>query len=114
MSEDCCKLHEMFNGLNKYFFPLDENSIPLNGIYVLFEKGEFAHKTNRIVRIGTHTGNNQLRSRLKQHFVNENKDRSYEVSNFVSGRGHYIFLGENFNGISHRLQKAKGTHSIGA
>jgi hypothetical protein len=28
------------------------------------------------VRIGTHTGENQLRSRLWQHFVNENKDRS--------------------------------------
>jgi len=28
------------------------------------------------VRVGTHTGENQLRSRLKQHFINENKDRS--------------------------------------
>jgi hypothetical protein len=42
----------------------------------LFEKEEFAHSTNRIVRIGTHTGNNKLRSRLFQHFLNENKDRS--------------------------------------
>ena len=29
-----------------------------------------------IVRVGTHTGVNQLRSRLQQHFVKENKDRS--------------------------------------
>jgi len=43
---------------------------------ILFEKGEFAHSTNRIVRIGTHTGRDQLRSRLFQHFLNENKDRS--------------------------------------
>jgi len=50
--------------------------IPKDGIYILFEKEEFAHSTNRIVRIGTHTGNNKLRSRLKEHFVNENKDRS--------------------------------------
>jgi hypothetical protein len=28
------------------------------------------------VRIGTHTGNDQLRSRLKQHFIKENKDKS--------------------------------------
>lgn len=28
------------------------------------------------MRVGTHTGENQLRSRLKQHFVKENKDRS--------------------------------------
>ena len=42
----------------------------------MFEKGETAHGTNRIVRVGTHTGNDQLRSRLKQHFLVENKDRS--------------------------------------
>jgi len=48
----------------------------LNGIYILFEDGEIAHGTNRIVRIGTHTGKDQLRSRLKQHFILENKDRS--------------------------------------
>ena len=47
-----------------------------NGIYILFEKGEKAHGEDRIVRIGTHTGNNQLLSRLNQHFINENKDRS--------------------------------------
>ena len=44
--------------------------------YILFEKGETAHSTNRIVRVGTHNGVNQLRSRLFQHFFNENKDRS--------------------------------------
>jgi len=60
----------------KHSFPFNEEDVPLNGIYILFEKGEFAHGTNRIVRIGTHTGNNQLRSRLFQHFLNENKDRS--------------------------------------
>ena len=60
----------------KLKFPFDKKKIPLNGIYILFEKGEFAHNTNRIVRIGTHTGNNQLHSRLFQHFLNENKDRS--------------------------------------
>ena len=76
MSEECHKLHEIFNGLNKFNFPFNENDIPLNGIYVLFEKGEIAHNLNRIVRIGTHTGDNQLRSRLKQHFIMENKDRS--------------------------------------
>jgi len=60
----------------KHNFPFNQEDVPLNGIYILFEKGEFAHGTNRIVRIGTHTGNNQLRSRLFQHFLNENKDRS--------------------------------------
>jgi hypothetical protein len=76
MSESCGKLHQWFNGMARLKFPFDESKIPLNGIYILFEKGEHAHDADRIVRIGTHTGENQLRSRLWQHFVNENKDRS--------------------------------------
>ena len=76
MSKICHKIHQWFNGMKKHSFPFSEQRIPKNGIYILFEKGEFAHTTNRIVRIGTHTGKNKLPSRLKEHFVNENKDRS--------------------------------------
>ena len=75
--ENCCKeIHELFNSMKKHSFPYNPNDIPLNGIYILFQKGEKAHGVDRIVRIGTHTGKDQLRSRLWQHFVNENKDRS--------------------------------------
>ena len=76
MSNTCNQLHNLLNSLPKHKFPSNIKEIPLNGLYILFEKNELAHNTNRIVRIGTHTGNNQLRSRLNQHFVNENKDRS--------------------------------------
>ena len=76
MSNNCNKIHQWLNDLKKLSFPFSEEDIPLNGIYILFEKGETAHNTNRLVRVGTHTGNNQLRSRLRQHFINENKDRS--------------------------------------
>lgn len=76
MSEKCKQLHQWFNNLERINFPFDERKIPCNGIYILFEKGETAHGMDRIVRIGTHTGKNQLRSRLKQHFIKENKDRS--------------------------------------
>lgn len=76
MSKNCNTIHQWFNGMKKHSFPFNEQEISENGIYILFEKGEFSHSTNRIVRIGTHTGNNQLRSRLFQHFLNENKDRS--------------------------------------
>jgi len=76
MSEKCEKLHALFNNQKRLKFPFEEKEIPKNGIYILFEKGEKAHEADRIVRIGTHTGNNQLLSRLKQHFINENKDRS--------------------------------------
>lgn len=76
MTKICKELHTWANKLSVFTFPFDESKIPQNGIYLLFENGEKGHNTNRIVRIGTHTGNNQLRSRLKQHFLTENKDRS--------------------------------------
>ncbi|MEL4304356.1 hypothetical protein [Methanococcoides sp. LMO-2] len=76
MSDKCRLLHQYFNGMEKLSFPFANKDIPQNGIYILFEKGEHAHDTDRIVRVGTHTGENQLRSRLRQHFLKENKDRS--------------------------------------
>ena len=76
MNKNCNTIHQWFNGMKKFTFPFDKQEIPENGIYILFEKDEFAHSTNRIVRIGTHTGQNQLCSRLFQHFLKENKDRS--------------------------------------
>lgn len=72
----CEQIHQIFSSMKRFTFPFNESKIPKNGIYVLFEKGENSHKKERIVRIGTHTGENQLPSRLKQHFLNENKDRS--------------------------------------
>ncbi len=76
MSVECTSVHQLINKLQRHCFPFDVATIPMNGLYILFEKDEGGHGQERIVRIGTHTGNNQLRSRLKQHFVNENKDRS--------------------------------------
>lgn len=92
MSKICCTIHQLFNKVNKHSFPFKKEDIPLNGIYILFEQREFAHSTKRIVRVGTHTGDNQLPSRLFQHFVNENKDRSIFRKNI--GRA---LLNENKN-----------------
>lgn len=76
MSELCQEIHKLFKQQERHQFPFNEQKIPRNGIYILFEQGEMGHQGDRIVRIGTHTGDNQLRSRLKQHFIRENKDRS--------------------------------------
>jgi hypothetical protein len=76
MSTLCEQLHHFFNALPRHTFPFAAAAIPLNGLYVLFEEGEDAHGGQRIVRVGTHTGDNQLRSRLAQHFLQPNKDRS--------------------------------------
>lgn len=76
MTSDCARIHTWVNTLRIFNFPFDAREVPLNGMYILFERGEPAHGARRIVRVGTHTGKNQLRSRLKQHFLTENKDRS--------------------------------------
>lgn len=76
MSKECELLHNIFNKMKRFSFPFEKNEIPKNGIYVLFEKDEKSHNCDRIVRVGTHTGKDQLYSRLLQHFFNENKDRS--------------------------------------
>lgn len=76
MSESCQQVHALCDKLPHLSFPFEANRLPRNGIYILFERGETAHGTNRIVRVGTHTGQAQLPSRLNQHFMRENKDRS--------------------------------------
>jgi len=72
----CGDIHRILHQMPRLSFPFDVAMIPRDGIYVLFEKGETGHGGDRIVRVGTHTGERQLRSRLQQHFVKENKDRS--------------------------------------
>jgi hypothetical protein len=72
----CAALHEVVREGTLHTFPFNRRDIPSDGIYALFESGESSHGGNRIVRIGTHTGDGQLPSRLLQHFVQENKDRS--------------------------------------
>lgn len=72
----CHEIHQMFSQLTRLSFPFEKSSIPPNGIYILFEKNEYGHGVERIVRVGTHTGDGQLPSRLRQHFIVENKDRS--------------------------------------
>ena len=95
MSEACARIHVLFNQLERFRFPFDASRIPRNGIYVLFEAGERAHGVDRIVRVGTHTGDGQLRSRLQQHFWKENKDRSIfrkNIGRSLLNRDHDPFL----------------------
>jgi hypothetical protein len=72
------ELHIIFNQKTRFKFPYkqQENLIPKNGVYILFEKGEKYKNYDRVVRIGSHTGENQLIPRLRQHFLLENKNRS--------------------------------------
>lgn len=76
MSDSCQFIHDLAGKLDRHKFPFEPERIPEDGIYLLFEVGETAHGVDRIVRVGTHTGERQLRSRLEQHFNIPNKDRS--------------------------------------
>jgi hypothetical protein len=45
-----------------------------NGVYVVFEEGEVAHGGNRVVRVGTNTGEDAtLVDRLYEHYKNEGR-----------------------------------------
>ena len=76
MSDKCATVHRWANTSERYRFPFDASEIPLNGVYILFEKGEYGHEQDRIVRIGSHTGHDRLGLRLEEYFSIENKDRS--------------------------------------
>lgn len=76
MIDICTDLHQCFNQLPRHSYPFDIAQIPKNGIYALFENGEKGHDTDRIVRIGTHTGQDKLRSRIEEHYIKENHNRS--------------------------------------
>ena len=72
----CYELHKLFNSMKRYTFE-NIDDIPFdNGIYIFFQKGEKYGEFDRIVRVGTDTGQNQLKSRMRQHLTRENKDRS--------------------------------------
>ena len=69
-------IHGLFNSLPRLDWQVI-NSIPYeNGIYIMFENGETYHELDRIVRVGTHTGQNNLRKRLNSHFNNGNRESS--------------------------------------
>ena len=115
MTDNCYRLHEWFNSLRKFRFPFDEDLplIPQNGIYILFERGETFEQMDRVVRVGTHTGDDQLRSRLRQHFADENKDRSIFRKNigrcFLSKESHPYLKVWNLD-FTTRDQKKKNAH----
>ena len=112
MSEVCAALHHLFNEIERFTFPFEVSKMPRNGIYILFEAGEQTHDVERIVRVGTHTGDNQLRSRLQQHFIKESKDRSIfrkNIGRAILNRAGDPFL-EQWN-WDLTTRKAKDTYS---
>ncbi len=77
-------LHEQINKLDRYkcdgkeFLCVNQNAPKIpddkGGIYIMFEEGEKYKNFDRIVRVGK--AEDSLYKRLKQHFINLDKDHS--------------------------------------
>ena len=112
----CLELHKIFNGMKRYNANnIDE--IPFNnGVYIFFEKGEKYHGMDRIVRVGTDTGQNNLRRRIKQHLLGSNKDHSVFRKNigraFLNKKGNYELLQYWNLSLTRRENKLKYFDSI--
>ena len=76
MSTVCNYLHHKAVTMRRFRAGYNADDLPRNGIYLLFETGEFGHEVERIVRIGTHTGQGNLSKRIHEHLYAKNKDRS--------------------------------------
>lgn len=72
----CKAVHEFFNQMSRMDYKTISDIPFNNGIYIMFENGQKYGDLDRIVRIGTHTSDNRLKIRLKDHFINKNKDGS--------------------------------------
>jgi hypothetical protein len=75
MTEACQYLHDTLSRLPRLRRD-DLKGVTPNGVYVLFENGEYGHDGERIVRVGTHRGSNNLAQRIREHLYTPNKDRS--------------------------------------
>ena len=72
MSELCRWLHDQLSQLPMFRFPFHVDDLPQNGIYFFYEEGEVGgHGSDepRIVRIGSHRGQGNLRSRISETYL---------------------------------------------
>ncbi|WP_274382343.1 ATP-binding protein [Paenibacillus paridis] len=112
MDTICSELHHFAWQSPRYNFTFDKKITPENVIYHLFEKEGLGHGGDCIVRIGTHTGVNQLRSRFMQHFTNDKNDKSIfreNIGRFLLHRanGSYLVVWE----LDATSSKDKHNHS---
>ena len=70
-TQDCGWLHSVLEAVPLITYPFSIESLPDNGIYFFYEKGELnGHSVDkpRIVRVGTHKNGN-FKSRISDHFL---------------------------------------------
>ena len=83
-STKCSWLHSQLESLPIVKFPFNVKSLPSNGIYFFYEKGEIIDHgyglKPRIVRIGTHKENN-FQSRISEHFLLNESKMNFTIAN---------------------------------
>ena len=71
MTDELCRAtHEAARALPRVAYPFNLSDLPRDGIYFLFEAGEYDAHTgdDRIVHVGTHKNGN-FRSRISEHYL---------------------------------------------
>ncbi|MCL2003334.1 MAG: hypothetical protein FWG72_04925 [Oscillospiraceae bacterium] len=94
-SSICYRLHKLFNTMPRFKWDTISKIDFDSGIYVVFEVGESYCGMDRIVRVGTHRSDGRLRSRLKDHFIRENKDGSIfrkNIGKAILNKNHHPYL----------------------
>ena len=83
-SSKCSWLHSQLESLPIVKFPFNVNSLPSNGIYFFYEKGEIIDHgyglKPRIVRIETYKENN-FQSRIAEHFLLNEYKMNFTIAN---------------------------------
>jgi hypothetical protein len=114
IDEKCGRLHQLLGELERMSFPFDESKIPKNGIYIMFEKGEYGHNADRIVRVGTHNGDGRLKIRLEQH-IKGNKDDSIfrgQIGRALLNKDKDPFLEQWYIRLKKKEDKAKYSNHV--
>ena len=79
-SSDLCEwLHRSLDALLLFSYPFDPRTLPANGIYFFYEKGEHCNHEGerpRIVRVGTHRDGN-FQSRIAEHFLFDERKMTF-------------------------------------
>lgn len=73
---DAYSIHELFSNMPRYDYTKIRDVLFKNGIYIMFNSGEKYLDYDRIVRVGTHREQDNLKKRLRTHFNQMNQRSS--------------------------------------
>ncbi|MHB8132538.1 MAG: hypothetical protein ACYDEX_26585 [Mobilitalea sp.] len=61
-------LYTILQPLPRFNHETPKRNLPVNGIYIFFERSETIGTIDRIVRVGTHKKDDRFRGRIRQHY----------------------------------------------